>query len=478
MRNRSGGVRTRGAWRPFEAARTFVRGLGLESVRAWQAWARTAERPADIPTNPERTYRTAWRDWGDWLGTGRVQQRTWRSFTEGRALVRALGLRDKRQWDAWSRSAACPADIPSAPHLVYEEDGWQGLADWLGSTARDDVPEASSTSGQVSRGGYTRGGTVEWDAFFGIHRKPPRDRVWRPFEDARAYVHTLGLRSFTAWRAWSRTPARPHDIPSSPNVTYRRRGWQTWGDWLGTGTVAHPQPSRPFAEARALARSLGLPTYAAWVAWAHTAARPRGIPADPARAYREEGWSGWDDWLDRAPASWRRFAEARTVVQTMGLRNQHEWYAWVKTAEHPADIPHYPQDVYKDQGWVSWGDWLGTGFVAVTRRAWRPFAEARAFARTLGLVDARAWYAWAKTTERPPDIPTAADCVYVHQGWQGWGDWLATGRSALHRKNGHGARSLALAMERRPRERRRTLPTEHGPRRAPMEPRPPFGGSS
>jgi hypothetical protein len=30
-------------------------------------------------------------------------------------------------------------------------------------------------------------------------------------------------------------------------------------------------------------------------------------------------------------------------------------------ARRPMDIPAHPQPVYADGGWVSWGDWLGTG---------------------------------------------------------------------------------------------------------------------
>ena len=36
---------------------------------------------------------------------------------------------------------------------------------------------------------------------------------------------------------------------------------------------------------------------------------------------------------------------------------------------------------YADKGWKSWGDWLGTGTIATHLRQYRPFREARAFAR-------------------------------------------------------------------------------------------------
>ena len=49
----------------------------------------------------------------------------------------------------------------------------------------------------------------------------------------------------------------------------------------------------------------------------------------------------------------------------------------------PEDIPAYPDGVYKDSGWVSWGDWLGTGRIANQNKVYRSFDEARAFVHSL-----------------------------------------------------------------------------------------------
>ncbi|XRB04428.1 methyltransferase domain-containing protein [Pycnococcus provasolii] len=47
----------------------------------------------------------------------------------------------------------------------------------------------------------------------------------KSFEDARAYVRTLGLKSVKEWWAWSASCARPHDIPGHPHATYASSGW-------------------------------------------------------------------------------------------------------------------------------------------------------------------------------------------------------------------------------------------------------------
>jgi hypothetical protein len=55
---------------------------------------------------------------------------------------------------------------------------------------------------------------------------------------------------------------------------------------------------------------------------------------------------------------------------------------------------------------------------------WRSFEQARAYVRTLHHAGPAQYRAWAKSGERPADIPARPDWVYKGQGWSGWGDWL------------------------------------------------------
>lgn len=66
------------------------------------------------------------------------------------------------------------------------------------------------------------------------------------------------------------------------------------------------------------------------------------------------------------------------------------------------------------------------------KRTFLPFAEARDWARALGLRSTREWR--ARTKEGlPAGIPVNADQVYPAE-WKGWGDWLGTGSIAPQNK--------------------------------------------
>src|SRR6266516_5688 len=103
--------------------------------------------------------------------------------------------------------------------------------------------------------------------------------------------------------------------------------------------------------------------------------------------------------------NWRPFEEARIYVRTLGLKNRSEWDKWAKSDSRPVDIPRVPDHVYRSQGWVNWGDWLGTGRIANQNISYRPFQEAREFVRGLGLQNQSKWQEWSKTEARPNDIP-------------------------------------------------------------------------
>ena len=78
----------------------------------------------------------------------------------------------------------------------------------------------------------------------------------------------------------------------------------------------------------------------------------------------------------------------------------------------------------KDKGRSGSGDWLGTGRIATQLREYRPFKKARAFARALKLMSFDQWLEYAKSGEKPVDIPAAPHLKYKDEGWKGMGDWL------------------------------------------------------
>lgn len=214
--------------------------------------------PPDIPATPEALYANdGWAGYVDWLGT--EERSPYRSYEDACVFVRPIGMRKKSEWRMYCRGKLVghgprPRDIPATPDRVYRGRGW-----------------------------------VSWEHFLGTSSK----RTFRSFAAARAYVRKLGLHNKGAWHAWSAAGHRPADIPGNPAGIYLGKGWEGWGDFLGTGNLPRPR-HRSFAAARAFVRRLGLRSSGEYRrAW-----EGGRIPTDiSSKIYRHPEWKGWADFL-------------------------------------------------------------------------------------------------------------------------------------------------------------------------------------
>jgi hypothetical protein len=128
--------------------------------------------------------------------------------------------------------------------------------------------------------------------------------------------------------------------------------------------------------------------------------------------------------------SWRPFEVAREYVRALSLTGVKQWYMWAKNIDRPKDIPTAPDVIYRDQGWLGWGDFLGTGTIASQNLTYRAFEDSRNFIGALRFKNVAEWLTWAKTDLRPNDIPRNPDRTYKDKGWISWGDFLGTGAIA------------------------------------------------
>ena len=487
------------SWRPFEEAREFVRSLRLRGVGEWKEVCRS-KLPSDIPSNPNLTYAgSGWAGYGDWLGTGNIapRLRQFLPFDDARLFARNLGFKKEAEWRAFCKGnlpekGDFPPNIPTNPNIFYAATGWESWGDWLGTGSvgthfrqhrpfnealafarglglksgsewrefcRGDLPEKGNLPSDIPAGPsgvYADKGWAGWGDWLGTGNLAPTLRQFLPFQDARAFVRSLGLKSQTEWRKLCRgelpkMKALPPSIPVDPSGTYAGSGWVGYGDWLGTGNVAPGQREfRPFKQARDFVVELGLKNGAEWSKFCkgdmpEKGALPRDVPSNPDKTYANKGWAGMGDWLGtKAVAThlrqYRPFKQARDFVRRLGLKSGAEWKEFRKgnlpeKGTLPSDIPSDPQGSYAAKGWAGWGDWLGTGTIAPWLRVYRSFEDARSFARGLGLKGGAEWrdYCRGNVCEREPlpsDIPARPDNTYSKEGWAGMGDWLGTGNVA------------------------------------------------
>jgi hypothetical protein len=224
---------------------------------------------------------------------------------------------------------------------------------------------------------YKNRGWISWGEFLGTGRVADGTISWRPFKEAKAFVHQLGLNNYKEWRDYCNgefndLPKMPKDIPSGPRRVYKKKGWSGFPDWLGTYRNIK-KGFRSFESARAFARSLKIDSISKW------------------RLYSTGKLDGFDP--------------------------------------KPFDIPSTPHIVYKNE-WIDWNDWLGDNMVVATQqREYLSYTDARKFARKLGLGSVNEWSAYCKgqlvhLPPKPDNVPAGVSRTYNNNGWKSFADFL------------------------------------------------------
>ena len=132
-----------------------------------------------------------------------MKKKTYRSFAQARKFARSLKLESKTYWIKYCESGKLPKDIPRDGYGVYKKE-WTNWGDFLGT-------------GNLS----------------------PSDKrkQLKPFEECKAFIRSLGVKTEPEWREWCRKNKRPAGIPYSPETAYPNE-WSNMGDWFGSGSIA------------------------------------------------------------------------------------------------------------------------------------------------------------------------------------------------------------------------------------------------
>jgi hypothetical protein len=310
-----------------------------------------------------------------------MKKKEYRSFNEARKFVRSLELKSNREWYEYCKSGKKPVNIPSSPKYNYKND-FKGSRDWLGTN------------------------TIA-----------PQDKVFRPYKEARDFVHKLNLKTQKEWQKYAKSTKRPGDIPGTPEASYKNLGWEGYGGWLGTGRTSNQDRLfLPYNQAKKVVQkviwngnSLGSGTD--FGNWSKSGNRPKNIPSAPDRTYKKEKtWQSWGDFLGTKRVAFQNkqylsFEDARKFVHKLNLKSRKYWEDYCKSGNKPDEISSSPHVTYKKE-WKGVGDWLGTGTIDNSTRSknFLSAKEAKPMYKKLfkeyGIKNGSDWPKFAKTHKK------------------------------------------------------------------------------
>jgi len=385
-------------YKPYQEAKKYAQSLKLKNMKEWYEHCKSKNFPKDIPKSPDDTYKKEFESFGEFLGTGfvAVYKRKYRPYQEAKKYVQSLKLKGSKEWYKQAKSKDFPKDIPAHPYAAYKKE-FEGYGEFLGT------------------------------GFVASYK-----RKYRPYQEAKKYVQSFKLKNMKEWYKHCKSKNFPKDIPANPNVTYKKE-FEGYGEFLGTGTIApFLREYRSYQEAKKYAQSLKLKNKDMWGKHTKSKDFPKDIPKNPRGTYGKE-FEGWGKYLGTGTIApflreYRSYQEAKKYAQSLKLKGSKEWYKQAKSKDFPKDIPANPWQVYKKE-FESFGEFLGTGFVAPSLREYRSYQEAKKYAQSLKLKNMKEWVKHCKSKDFPKDIPADVYRTYKKE-FKSMGEFLGTGTTA------------------------------------------------
>ncbi len=148
------------------------------------------------------------------------------------------------------------------------------------------------------------------------------------------------------------------------------------------------------------------------------------LPKCPQEVYKNEGWVSWPVFLGNEQKSTKyiSYNEAKKYVNSLGLTSVGEWKQLCKQKKIPFNIPYNPMSTYKGKGWCGMGEWLGKTYKSRIRKFYS-YEEAKTIIQRFNLKSVDEFYELIKRGELPYKFPKNPQHKYEGK-WECWPTFL------------------------------------------------------
>lgn len=253
------------------------------------------------------------------------------------------------------------------------------------------------------------------------------------YNKCKEYIKKYNIKSIYQWR--KNTNKLPNFIPLSPREVFLNNGWISWGDFLGTGKIQDNEKAKKYityndAKEYIKENLNEITTLKMWKNCAKNNNIPDIIPNRPERFYSKRGWISWGDFLGtgRVANQHKRdifltYKETKKNIygKTFSIKEYHE--------KRQGNMPSNPDKYYNNE-WISWGVFLGTNKTQDNKLALKylNYSDAKVYIKkNLSEVKTqKMWKECVKNNKIPEIIPNHPEQYYykANRGWLGWKDFL------------------------------------------------------
>ncbi len=246
-------------------------------------------------------------------------------FNTALIIVRDLNINSVTEWRKWIKINK-DKNIPFNPDSFYKNSGW-----------------------------------VNYKHFFGSNNLKRKNFL--TYNDAKNLLKKYKLNNYKEFSKWI-SKNKDKSIPSRPEQVYFE-DWISWGDFLSTGNISNSKKVfLDYLECKEYLISIGLNGYNSFVKW-YNLTKPNNIPYNPSIVYKED-WISWGDFLSTGNISnsEKKFSNYDVCKKIVIEKNFKSINDFIKWSDKPDNIPSRPENIFKNDGWVSWSDFLGTDIIS------------------------------------------------------------------------------------------------------------------
>jgi len=310
----------------YNECKEIMMDKNVNSKNEFVKWLKSDYYDDRIPKSPREVFKE-WVSWGDFLGTGKIQDNklslVYLSYEECKKwIVDNLDTENITSiiYKKMARNGEIPDFIPNRPNRFYEKRGWISWSDFL---SNDKIIQNQK-------------------------------KVFVSYEECKKFANDNNIKSLTSW--WK--IEKPLNIPSTPYSIYNE--WVSWSDFLGVEIISDNEKAKLYMSYEDAKKYLyeNLP---------HIYSKPqfkryildnniKNIPLNPDNSYKGKGWVNWDSFFSR---DYLPYDEAKKIVKDLNIKTNKEWRIFNKTKDKKyKNIPNCPDKIYKND-WIDWFDWLG-----------------------------------------------------------------------------------------------------------------------
>ena len=182
---------------PYNEVKKFVQKNNIKTLSQWIKVYKERKIPRKYPRSLISVYRKDWEGSAVFFNTKNPSKKVlnYLNYKDLEKIICKKNFNNRYEYIKFVKKNNKQFEYPLGPDSIYADKGWK-----------------------------------DWGTFLG---KVPKYRDYVSFNEAKKYFKKNNISSSYFWSLFKKNNKIPDNIPRKPDVTYNKKGWKGWSNFLG-----------------------------------------------------------------------------------------------------------------------------------------------------------------------------------------------------------------------------------------------------